>query len=674
MDNSGGSNYWYRGFIAFDIDLANRPVPVFSADLNVMIKDETRFGSNSCNFDLNSINDIDTNSGITTDDWDSIVFYKAVDNYLSVPDVVPGESVSGDVVEAWNNAFDNSRGYLHFRVGMDNEDQKTGGTDECNLEICDTGETDGVCFSGLTDPEIEYVLKPFVDIVSSDIPMNVAIGDENSVIDFNIFSADTNHVYADIYYSENKGGFENLIVRDLNLFHIGNVLNASVDANCDSNNFSLDYVLCSWDFNHGSVSDGNWFVDLNIHYDVAGSLNPDVNSVDYSDESFLVDRTIPFTSWDGNHSIWQFMDANITLTCVDDTSGCSSIEYQFDTDASLFKDWSNAVTVSTSSTTDLNLPVAGDNDGNYFVRFRSTDNLSNSQSDWNSFVVLIDRKAPHSPSFSPDENSTGSDSTPTFTANFSDSNEYSDSSVSSCGYRVYVNEVFYSYGTVSVDPDGLCSYTLDSSLADGQSAYVDWNGVDSAGNVSGYYKGFSSAYSAPAEGEGSGGGGITVRRELVSVTVPSLVNIFPSTSVLYLAPGEQAEYKLVIESLSDQDMNLSIDLPESLQPFMIQGVKQGLLLSKESVVWKWLVSIPEDQDFSKTVDGNISIIIADQETVSVPLILQPQEFDLAGIRFFDLPLTLFAGIVIVVSGVYVGLNPPKKGDGYIKTIRKVVVS
>ncbi|MFH1255825.1 MAG: LamG-like jellyroll fold domain-containing protein [Candidatus Diapherotrites archaeon] len=109
---------------------------------------------------------------------------------------------------------------------------------------------------------------------------NSYVRDKNAVLDFNISDADSNQLFADIYYSSSAGAFTTQIVNDWNL---------SVVGRCASSNFSVSR-RCTYDWNIIAVSDGNYFLDINV-------FDPqDNNSVDSSDAYFSLDNSAPVLS------------------------------------------------------------------------------------------------------------------------------------------------------------------------------------------------------------------------------------------------------------------------------------------------------------------------------------------------------------------------------------------
>jgi len=200
-------------------------------------------------------------------------------------------------------------------------------------------------------------------------------------IDFNVTDVDANSIddsnlMAFIYYSATQGAFTTLI-SDLNLMDT---------ANCDDQNFA-SMNNCTYSWNTTAVSDGNYFVDVNVVNRQADGTYRDDGS-DSSNTSFMIDNTAPTTSWDANE-LWQASDVNIHLTCNDSGSGCTggdaNTTYRIDSDST------DTVSYGSWLTYDTNIFITAD--GNWAIDFNSTDRAGNI-GDTNTFYVLIDQNAP----------------------------------------------------------------------------------------------------------------------------------------------------------------------------------------------------------------------------------------------------------------------------------------
>jgi hypothetical protein len=547
-----GANYdWHRAFMKFTLPY-NRKVK--EATLYLTVKENFSSGE-SCDFDLNLVQLKGT--FFNWDDWYSTVYEKTINNWFD--ETVTG-TIDGNIATAWNAAVSANRSRLDFKIGIDDENSYTDTTNDCRITFDDTGESN--------PPYIEYELETDLDVnISAPIGgyylSTSKYSDSNYPIDFNIINieGDTNYLFADIFYSTTRFGQETVIVEDLNLYDI--MLNPTADANCSSNSGGFSSASnCFYDLKFLGISDGNYFIDINSwKNEVNGVFNFDSNwFVKSGATSFYLDNTNPSTSWDGNHNTWQTNDANINLTCVD-AETCDTTFYRFDQDSGLFIDWTEWLTG-----TDINLPSPGNIDGNWAVRFYSTDVAGNT-GDTNTFYVLIDRTAPTISTFTPDANTTTSDTTPDLNAYFTDAH----SGIVSCGYKINVDEAFHKYGTTTA-VGGNCQYTHDTDLADGQSVHADWNATDAVGNTSDYSKGFSQTYSAPVVapptgGPGGGGGGAKFYNFVVSEPENKAVSILGTIGSVHpftiRVKNEAAQANAIIVTV-DENLSHIIECGDTL--------------------------------------------------------------------------------------------------------------
>lgn len=198
-------------------------------------------------------------------------------------------------------------------------------------------------------------------------------------------------------------------------------------------------------------------------------------------------------------------------------------------------------------------------------------------------------------------------------------------------------------------------------MPDGNFAFVDWNVLDSAGNDP-WYRSPKQTYVAPgASGSPISGGGILVIQQPPPVVaIPSLVNLFPSTNTIYLPVDATKEYRIAIQSVSDSDINVSIALSENIAGFFNLVQEEPLVGAKQVVVWKWLVSIPEDLNFTETVLGVLTVNLAGQEEVEIDVVLQPAAPSLFDVSFMGLPIVYVGLIGVTLGGVYVYITPKSK--------------
>ena len=187
------------------------------------------------------------------------------------------------------------------------------------------------CFSlgvGLDDPNGSQYL-------SSDHNISFYVKDPN------IQTYGDGNLYVDIYYSSVQYGFSNAIVAN------GDLYNQSL-FKCNDYNFA-DYTLCTYTWDTNAVIDGNYYIDLNVRDDT------DLNAIDSSDSSFMVDNTAPSTT-DNAPSGWQTSAFTVTLTCSDTGSGCETTYYRIDSGS-----WQTGTSVSVAE------------DGNHRIDYYSVD-------------------------------------------------------------------------------------------------------------------------------------------------------------------------------------------------------------------------------------------------------------------------------------------------------------
>ncbi len=192
------------------------------------------------------------------------------------------------------------------------------------------------------------------------------------VIDFNWTDTNTAAVTyrADIYYSSTQGAFSNLIFLNANLLDANGT---NPDGNvATTNNYRWSWVTTG-------ATDGNYFIDVLVHDGNAAQAS------DSSNTSFNVDNTNPSTAWSGNSSTWLTSNTNITLTCTDVNSGCSSTQYRLDTNGT--------TTVSVGAWTTYSSAISFTTDGNYGIDFNSIDRAGNIEAT-NRGYVLMDKTSP----------------------------------------------------------------------------------------------------------------------------------------------------------------------------------------------------------------------------------------------------------------------------------------
>jgi hypothetical protein len=194
-------------------------------------------------------------------------------------------------------------------------------------------------------------------------------------IDFNVYSPGAgSELHAKIAYSSSAGSFTNIIIADVNLNNDAGVAALS----CTDTDWS-DQTTCTYNWDTTAATDGNYYLDLNVSTRTGGI------AIDSSDASFYIDNVGPATANDYNGA-WRRNDLNVTLSCNDGLGrGCSTTYYCVD-DA-------NTCTPTTSGTVAL-VSCASPNYCQKYVRYYSTDLLSNNGTTTATQVINIDRNNP----------------------------------------------------------------------------------------------------------------------------------------------------------------------------------------------------------------------------------------------------------------------------------------
>ncbi len=243
-------------------------------------------------------------------------------------------------------------------------------------------------------PLLIVLIILYLGLVSAAVPTVIVInpnGDVNylvgsQTIDFNVADVDANsnadsNLMAKIYYSSSTGGYENLIV-DLNLMNT---------TYCGDQNFALDNNnLCSYSWDTTGVTDGNYFIDINVvDYSMPGDTFRDSGD-DSSDGEVAVsnvaDVTVSDPNGDGNYLVgtqaivFTVLDYSITGTADGDLNALiyySSTQSAFSNliiDLNLF---ASGVCTGTDFSTQRTCTYAWDTtdvtDGNYYIDINVAD-------------------------------------------------------------------------------------------------------------------------------------------------------------------------------------------------------------------------------------------------------------------------------------------------------------
>jgi len=268
-------------------------------------------------------------------------------------------------------------------------------------------------------------------------------------IDFNIQDTDNDELHVKIAYSTTRGAFENTIASDLNLNNHTNIANLT----CDDTDWT-DSTNCTYSWDTTSISDGNYYIDINV-WDTSNA-----DATDSSDSSFMIDNTAPTTTASaGSYTFntWTNQDVTISLSCDDGSgSGCDKTYYCTDT--------SNSCTPTTEYSSSFTITA----EGTTYVRFYSKDRAGNNES-VSYKIVKIDKTAPSTTDDAP----TGwqaSDVTITLTPSDSGSG---------------VHDTNYCVDTDNTCTPNISGTSVDVTCSAGSTCqkYVRYRSVDRAGNV-----------------------------------------------------------------------------------------------------------------------------------------------------------------------------------------------
>jgi len=543
-------------------------------------------------------------------DWTSPAFETIDSNWLQMSHNYDNNA---NITTAWNNAVSANRNYLALSIQLNKESELTTDDLEGYIAFCDTGATTGLCTAGTTDPYLEY--DPFVDVnIQNPNGSNYYFpsSDINQLIDFNVLYEDSNNLYASLWYSTTGNGQDNIIIADINLLDMA--VNPTVDLNCtwDITNFAQSQK-CSVDWNAFGITDGNYFIDLNIwDYDDESYFNNDS-----SDSSFYLDSTAPTTIWDANE-LWQNSDVNVHLTCVDAgacSGGDSNLTYRLDSDSS------NGVTYGSWLTYDTNILITGD--GNWAIDFNSTDYVGNI-GDVNTFYVLIDSVNPTTSNLTPATNTDTTQNEPTFTIDVSDAL----SGLSFCHYEVFKNNAPIYSGTETATA-GTCSHKLDSTyaLAIDQNVLIQWDVNDLAGNVTADENSFS--YTRIESGGEGGGGGTSPTFVFVETQKVFTISVPDTSQLIFDVYPEYKKFeKFSLKNDLDSNQLLNITVSEEIYPYLKfdENSSEKLIefagLEQKDILY--VVDIPENaqigkyfgtitlQDANRTTEIQVTINITDK--------------------------------------------------------------
>lgn len=171
-------------------------------------------------------------------------------------------------------------------------------------------QTSGDAFSG----DIGFARR--IGNFPPDVNVNSPNGGEcitgTHEIDFNVQDKDNSKLFARIAYSSTALNFEN----DINTEIVLNNYAKISDLNCSNPNWSKSRT-CTFQWNTSGISDGNYFVDLNV-WDVAQKAA----NQDSSDSSFIIDHTPPTITISTPNASEETSDVLVEFE-VDNGIGCA---------------------------------------------------------------------------------------------------------------------------------------------------------------------------------------------------------------------------------------------------------------------------------------------------------------------------------------------------------------
>lgn len=343
---------------------------------------------------------------------------------------------------------------------------------------------------------------------------------------------------------------------------------AGNETNCQTTIYRLDTDPSSavnfsttqaFDVNIYVTRDGNWAIDFNST-DLGG--NAETTKRQY----ILVDKTNPTTTSDANAG-WKNADQNVHLTCSDENSGCKQTYFQKDTDATS--------TISLDATTLYDANVFFPTDGNFALRFFSSDNADNNATAQQIYILKDTNNAVLTHKFPNADTTSSTENSPTFTFRILDTL----GGAKSARFHYFKNSLVV--GTYNrfcdVNADNWCNFTVPTSLGEDDTAFIHIDIItDNADNNAttdtntGIY-----TYNAVGTGTGSGGGGS-------SSSPQDTITIISPTGAITLTgyPGYRNRLTFTIRNETTQDRTISFRFDETIEKMF--KVPEDMNLPKNS--------------------------------------------------------------------------------------------
>lgn len=490
-------------------------------------------------------------------------------------------------------------------------------------------------------------------------------GNKQYIVDWNITEADNNavgHLF-DLNYNSTRAQGGTSIFKDFNV--------AKNPLWCDSNDFlgALGQgTTCHYVWTLPTIFDGNAWLVLKT------TSQTDKNFV-FSQTSFFIDNNAPIEYCKDCNNSWQTSDTNIHLNCTD-SSGNIDFNFSLDTNADDVNVQNTDYNLFALSFIDAN--VLWQLDGNWRTQVICKDRAGNQDFNWHD--TAIDKTLPFLVSTTPDTNTSTSSTTPTLSCIFDDNRSGLSAN---CGVILYKNNIPIAHLTIPFIAHS-CSYTT-TALATGDSVFLDCNASDNVGNYSSGNGLVGTSYFRTAAftintgggggaGGGGGGGGGNPPTPL-EIVVPSLINIYAQTNVLELPKGVIRQWRITIVSLSDSDLPILLELPETLKPFVSsQNFCENALLckptntteilkAKQTSFFDYYFTIPKDMnsftDFTSDIVFNLNNGQNKDNKISLTLkYVSSQSF--LDVQLFGVPFWVWLVLVFFAVIIFFGTSSGKK--------------
>lgn len=550
-------------------------------------------------------------------------------------------------------------------------------TQDNNLVVLLTTDDAGVDIS----PEV--VLK-FCDDGAEACVSNInnwttyrAVYDENFLYWANVATDLNNNIY--IIGTDCLTGFCNTNQGAQGLtYRIFYDLNKTVSAKFDVNAFDSNSVIDSTKFTITNSSDSNGLIDLVYLIDnsVLGTAQL---------EFFAIlgegDIVAPVTTADFNND-WTRFDQNITLTCVDTGTGCSTTRFRVDTDISSATSFTQYYDYNSEG-----VLISSIADANFGFDFNSTDTGGNIE-DANTIYLLFDVTAPATGDFYPAANEESTtESSPNFALETTDTN----STPKSCRFHIFQNNsVVGTYNRfVDVNSDNWCEVIEPVVMSEDDTLFIHFDiTTDDADNNSsvdintGTWTFNAVGNGAPSPGGGGGPPPAAVVSPFQSIITSKLAIIIFSTTIIDAEAGERKDNALTITvtSLSAQPIPIEITFDENITSFFIQTQTVQVLEPDKVHQFVYSVLIP-DENFT-SLDGNIFINLNEGQELLIQRITLRKSVPVFGFFSFvlyeappDNPIPIIGqkftvGWLLIIIGTIIGLLSAFSVKLFGKTIQQ----